>query len=85
MFSVTYSSQEKNQGEYLDLLLLELICLMLQLWLDLQMQTFVCLLQGPQIEASSYFIEGFLMTSLKFKLQNYWSSRDFTFTMYKSY
>ena len=28
------------------------------------------------------FIAGFHMTSLNFKLQNYWSSRDFTFMMY---
>ena len=38
---------------------------------------------GPQI-IDKFFIAGFHMTSLKFKLQNYWSSWYFTFMMYKS-
>ena len=30
----------------------------------------------------SHTIVGFHMTSLKFKLKNYWSYQDFTFTMH---
>ena len=36
------------------------------------------------IGRSTFPIAGFHMTSLNFKLQNYWSSWDFTFRMYKS-
>ena len=34
------------------------------------------------VKAQTIYIVGFHMTSLKFKLQNYRSYRDFTFTMY---
>ena len=41
----------------------------------------------PQLQAQMkrlHFIAGFHMTSLNFKLQNNWSSWDFTFMVYKS-
>ena len=38
----------------------------------------------PAVNREIEIIAGFHMTSLNFKLQNYWSSRDFTFMMYKN-
>ena len=62
----------ENQGEYLDLLLLELNNLLdaSALIALTSAEVYVCLLRASQIEAS-YFIGGFHMTSLKFKLQTY--------------